>query len=127
MSHKPKYLDPKILRATLAYDPITGHISSLKANQRNPAGYIYKVEAAGNYLSVPYGKSSARAGRVAWVLMTGKQPEIIDHINGIKHDNSWSNLRNVSVAGNCSNRESARIKNGTYVPLEDPDQYAHDY
>jgi len=37
--------------------------------------------------------------------MTGEFPECdIDHINGIRHDNSWNNLRNVSKSINSKNK-----------------------
>lgn len=46
--------------------------------------------------------------RVAWVLMTGEWPKgDIDHRNGIKDDNRWSNLRDVTRSVNGQNRHSA--------------------
>jgi hypothetical protein len=115
---KPKYLDPKILHEQLAYDPKTGFITARHANKYIKAGHVYMTRTPGEYINVPYGKSQARAARAAWVLMTGEQPVIVDHINGIPHDNRWCNLRNVTVGENNRNRKSVRIKNGTYVPLE---------
>lgn len=45
-----------------------------------------------------------RAHRVAFFLMTGRWPEIIDHINRIKSDNRWSNLREVDYSQSSRNR-----------------------
>ncbi len=48
------------------------------------------------------------AHRVAWFLMTGRWPvEQIDHINGVRDDNRWSNLREVTNAQNAQNRHGA--------------------
>jgi hypothetical protein len=45
-----------------------------------------------------------RAHRVIWVIMTGEWPSgEIDHINGIRSDNRWCNLRDVSKVENGRN------------------------
>lgn len=42
--------------------------------------------------------------RVIWKLVTGKDPEgEIDHINGVRDDNRWINLRSVSHGENMRN------------------------
>lgn len=110
---KPKFLDPVLLNATLAYDPASGQFS------RKSDGRLLTARYPGEYRSVPYNGKPARASRAAWVMMTGQQPDVMDHINGIKHDDRWSNLRSVTVSENNRNRTSHRIKNGTYVSLED--------
>ena len=46
------------------------------------------------------------AHRIAYLFMTGEWPkEQIDHINGIKDDNSWRNLRSVSHMENLKNQK----------------------
>ncbi|GGJ39435.1 HNH endonuclease signature motif containing protein [Sphingopyxis bauzanensis] len=42
--------------------------------------------------------------RIIWKLITGVDPEHIDHINGVRDDNRLCNLRSVSVSGNMRNR-----------------------
>lgn len=45
-----------------------------------------------------------RAHRVIWMLVTGDIPDQIDHINGDRSDNRWTNLRSVSVEQNNKNK-----------------------
>lgn len=43
------------------------------------------------------------AHRIIWKMMTGEDPDEIDHINGVRSDNRWSNLRNVDTQSNRMN------------------------
>lgn len=46
--------------------------------------------------------------------MTGKWPELpIDHINGVKDDNRWLNLREVPTKVNLQNRHKPNVTNST--------------
>ena len=38
-----------------------------------------------------------------WLYMTGEWPNCIDHINGVRTDNRWGNLRNVTIQENGKN------------------------
>lgn len=45
------------------------------------------------------------AHRLIWLMQTGNWPEgHVDHINGVKKDNRWENLRDVPHAVNMRNR-----------------------
>ena len=46
-----------------------------------------------------------RAHRVIWKLMTGDEPRQVDHINGNRQDNRWSNLRDVAHQTNGQNQK----------------------
>lgn len=48
------------------------------------------------------------AHRVIWKMMTGAEPDQIDHINGDRSDNRWGNLRDVTPAENRNNAARPR-------------------
>lgn len=52
------------------------------------------------------------AHRVIWKMETGEDPDQIDHANGIRTDNRWGNLRNVTTATNTRNAKR-RTDNST--------------
>ena len=87
------------------YDPETGIVARLtttahnaKAGERvgclNKAGYlVFNYQGKVHYLH-----------RFIWFYMTGQWPkDKIDHKNGSRHDNTWSNLRMVTQSVNMQN------------------------
>jgi hypothetical protein len=85
------------IRRTFDYDPITGLFR--KAGQDWHPGSIQKT----GYAMLYAGRRNIAAHRVAFAWMTGQFPANIDHINGIKHDNRWCNLRRVTAHQNAIN------------------------
>ena len=96
------------LKEALDYDPETGiftrrHVkikngmstlSGRKAGYINPIGYVVFSVDGVNYL----------AHRLAWMYVTGEwPPQHTDHINGIRHDNRWCNLRVATPTQNYAN------------------------
>ena len=55
-----------------------------------------------------------RNHRLAYLIVEGKWPEeFIDHVNGNRSDNSWSNIRGVTHLENCKNlKKSANNSSG---------------
>lgn len=49
------------------------------------------------------GKRHFQAHRIIWKMVTGKNPDDIDHINGDRADNRFANLRSVTRAENLQN------------------------
>ena len=98
------------LRSLLHYDPTTGVFTRrvLCGGQLpgSEAGSIWKSKG---YAYISIGKRDYGAHRLAWLYMTGfLPPNGIDHKNGVRHDNRWSNLRLATAAQNNQNLRQAR-------------------
>ena len=69
--------------------------------------HAWQVVGAGTntnrYLTVKIDGLAYSVHRLIWFYATGSEPELIDHINGIKNDNRIENLRTVSHLENCKN------------------------
>lgn len=63
------------------------------------------------YKTVRINKKSYKLHRLAWLYVYGKMPaNDIDHINGIRHDNRISNLRDVTRQTNLENQTILKRK-----------------
>lgn len=94
------------LKAKYRYCPETGlfyHISGKKA------GGVCGVVRPDGYIKIDVNKKTYLAHRMAYLYMTGESPpELIDHVNGVKSDNRWANLRAVTHQQNCRNQHKLR-------------------
>lgn len=94
------------LNEWIRYQPDTGRFfwkkSSTKGT-RQSGRETATTKQKGYYLLKINGKVF-RAHRLAFLIMTGKLPTIVDHIDRDRSNNKWSNLREVSSSGNSLNR-----------------------
>lgn len=115
---RPLY-DQAILKEWLSYDPATGEFRWLKKpSHRINVGALAGARMVGgtDYIQIMKSKQAYLAHRLAWVYMTGQlPPNMIDHINGIRHDNRWCNLRPADHAINQQNQRKARSNSQTGV------------
>ncbi|EKD22490.1 MAG: pathogenesis-related transcriptional factor and ERF protein [uncultured bacterium] len=101
-------LSQESLKEVLEYVPATGLFTWKKSTARRTqvgscAGYIKKQTG---YLLICVLGERHYAHRLAFLYMTGTLPGAdVDHINGLRHDNSWCNLREVARAENLRNRK----------------------
>ena len=113
---------PDVLRQLLRYEPETGKLFWLRrdvcffGNSLSPDGYCkswnskYADKEALTSTNV-HGYKAGRilnktllAHRAIWAIMMDKFPDDqVDHINGIRTDNRFSNLRSVSQSENAKN------------------------
>ncbi len=109
------------LESLLNYDPDTGTfiwIKSIKGTKGifSEAGTI----TSRGYRDVCINGKKYGLHRLAFLYMTGDIPPTIDHINGIKDDNRWCNLRPSSVRENSFNYKGtgskSKYKNVYYDP-----------
>lgn len=93
------------LRQFLKYDPETGvftwRVQRGNQSKGSRAGCIHN-----GYLVIWHNGKIYKAHRLAWLAMTGDWPPAdIDHINGDRCDNRFSNLRLATRTENCMNRK----------------------
>lgn len=90
-------------REALHYDPETGVFTRLISKARGKSGRVAGSLSNG-YVRVPLDNKVYAAHRLAWLYMTGEWPVgIIDHVDRNRSNNRWSNLREVTAAGNAQN------------------------
>jgi len=128
-----------LLRERLRYEPDTGELRWAEAVPRESfiderAWKIWHGKFAGRpvskrsngyvvvSVSVNLITYELRGHRVVWALMTGAWPQRqIDHRNGVRDDNRWSNLREATPQQNVWNRgPTSRSKTGVagvYQPM----------
>lgn len=89
----------------LDYNKVTGVFMWKKQRRGIKTGVALGSCNGFGYLRITVLGKSFYAHRLAWMYVYGKWPKgQIDHINGIKTDNSIKNLRDVSLQANLQNR-----------------------
>lgn len=78
------------------YDEETGELRLRRSTREKKPGWLATQEHGRSYLTVEIEGKQYRAHRIIWLMKTGYEPDEIDHINHIRSDNRWCNLRNVS-------------------------------
>lgn len=98
------------LLQNLTYDQSTGLFSRKIKRTNGGGGWQHKD----GYVYIHLLGKTYSAHRLAWFFVTGEWPKYdIDHINGIKHDNRFANLRDVETVINSHNEVKARKNNPT--------------
>lgn len=103
MSDQPLTIEQ--LKQALHYDPESGLFTWLATTTNRvkvgaTAGYLQKR----GYLTIGIGGKRWPAHRLAWLYMTGELPKgQIDHVNRVRTDNRFANLRQASNAENQHN------------------------
>jgi len=116
---------PTLLRQLIDYNPDTGDLTwrprplgwfkrmGARASERHAA---WNSAWAGKPAMQCVGTTGYRRGRlfnrdffahrVAFLIMTGRTPDMIDHVNHDRTDNRWCNLREASATENARNTSS---------------------
>lgn len=98
-------LTPESLRELVKYDPDTGVFIRTVDQGRWKAGEIAGGPQNRGYLRIAVAGERHLAHRLAWLYMTGQWPqENVDHRNGVRTDNRWTNLRAATPKQNQMNR-----------------------
>lgn len=114
-----KILNPpvELVKKFLHYDPVTGFFT-WRERGRNPAmaGRTPLSRDGCGYVRFSFKGVKYRAHRLAWFYVTGAWPAgEIDHINGMRADNRWKNLREATRSLNMQNRRSANEGSATGI------------
>ena len=110
----------QILKQLMHYDPETGVFTRLiTTNPRAKAGAVAGTKTGDGYLKSQINGRPYLLHRLAWLYMTGEMPPVgilMDHINQVKDDNRFKNLRladhslngqNISQPQNWQSRTSS--------------------
>ena len=113
-------ITPLLLRELLNYNSETGELfwkeravemfpkrkEGLRWNTRYAGKKALSSDKGDGYLSGRIFSHTFMAHRVVYAIHTGHWPvEEIDHVNGVRHDNRFSNLRDATPSDNAKNRK----------------------
>lgn len=112
-----KTLTAERLRELLHYDPETGVFTrripcgGKDGNKFKPGSVVGSRTALG-YLETQLDGARGLMHRLAVLYMTGRWPvDQVDHLNGLRADNRWLNLREVDNRTNIENRRRPNKNN----------------
>lgn len=94
------------LKQWLCYDPDIGHFTwKVSRGSRAKAGSIAGTLNPDGYIQIKLLGKFHKAHRLAWLYIHDSLPKnLIDHVNGIRHDNRIANLRDATQKQNSENR-----------------------
>ena len=96
---------PEEIKNYLDYNELTGELCWIgKPAKQTIIGSKAGALISTGYIQIGFKNSNYQAHRIAWFLKTGEQPpNEIDHIDEVKHNNKWVNLRKTNPSQNQCN------------------------
>jgi hypothetical protein len=91
------------LKNFLHYNLITGAWVWVNPIRRGFQGKAAGFIDGNGYIHIGVSGKTYKAHRLAFLYVTGEMPKEVDHINRVRHDNRWCNLRPTSRGQNVSN------------------------
>ena len=121
---------PELLSQVLRYDNSTGLLwwktrsvelcrseaEMLFFNKQYAGKPAFRSKINSGYLQGRVLGKTILAHRLIWALKTGEYPkDMIDHINGVRDDNRWGNLRECTQSQNARNSRSRKGSTSQFV------------
>ena len=98
------------LRYLVKYSKTTGVLTSAVDRHLCPVGKILGYPTSTGYRRVVLDYEEYLIHRLAWFYVTGAWPaQHIDHIDGVRDNNRWRNLRDVSCLANSQNKRGVGV------------------
>lgn len=101
------------LKELLHYDPKTGVFIWKISRGKRKAGSVAGGFSSYGYVEIRIDTVSYKAHRLAFLFVTGEIPVEVDHINGVRTDNKWVNLRSCTTGENKQNLGGAKSNSKT--------------
>lgn len=105
VAERQPMLIQKQVKSIFHYSKKTGLFTNKipRANGKIKAGQV-NVSLKKGYIRLKISNKEYGAHRVAFLYVEGKMPKCdVDHKNGVRHDNRWSNIRPAYKGGNSHN------------------------
>jgi hypothetical protein len=107
-----KILTQELLKKLLHYNPSTGLFRWKLPFGKQKINGIAGGKNSQGYTIISINSKLYRAARLAFLYMEGYFPEYhVDHINRIRDDNRWENLRHITQQ--CNNRNTSKRSDNT--------------
>lgn len=115
-----KEINQDLLHKLFDYNSQTGILSHKLNTRRCKKNTTVGHLTANGYLTTSLGKKKYLVHRLIFMHKLGYFPEQIDHINHIKTDNSWDNLREVcnrenSINCSLSSNSTSKVNGVSYI------------
>lgn len=106
------------LRELLHYNPDTGAWAWRQSNGRRVHAGMQAGSINGcGKRAIQVDGATYLGARLAWLYMTGEWPErLVDHVNRVRDDDRWENLREATHSQNSINRVETNRKKHPKLP-----------
>lgn len=102
------------LKQLLHYNPDTGIFTRIYSKNKRCINKEAGNLDSDGYVVIRVNRKQYKAHRLAFLYMNGDMPKYtVDHIDRIKNNNSWKNLRDVPMSVNKQNVEKPLKNNST--------------
>ena len=101
------------LKELLHYDPLTGVFNWKVSRGKRKAGAVAGCVCGHGYIEIKVDTVLYKSHRLAFLFMTGSIPIEVDHVNGIRTDNKWVNIRSCTTGENKQNLGGAKSNSKT--------------